>query len=174
MTIFIATLKPVLPILIMLCFPLLAKAENVLETKVKSAYVYHLINYVEWEKLPTDAFHICVLGADSMGMMLQQLTNREVKNLTLKIDTEGVENLELCQVLFIGGTLTNWSEIVTKLGNNNVLTISDYKDFARRGGMVGFYNQDNKIKLELNPVAMHAANLKISAKLMEVARIVQP
>lgn len=174
MTTFITTLKPTLPMLIMLCLPLLAKAEDVLETKVKSAYVYHLINYIEWAKLPTDAFHICVLGADSIGMMLREFTNRQVKNLPLKIDTENIENITLCQVLFIGGSVTNWSEIMTKLGDSNVLTVSDYKNFARHGGMVGFYSQDGKTKIELNPLAMHAANLKISAKLMEVARIVPP
>lgn len=174
MTSFIATLNPILPMLIMLCLPLFAKAENVLETQVKSAYVYHLINYIEWANLPTDAFHVCVLGADSMEERLRQFTNRQVKNLPLNIDTANVENFALCQVLFIGGSVTNWSEIMTKLGTKNILTVSDYKNFAQRGGMVGFYNQDGETKLELNPSAIHAANLKISAKLMEVARIVPP
>lgn len=174
MTTFIATLKPTLPMLIMLCLPLFAKAEDILETKVKSTYVYHLINYIEWARLPNDAFHICVLGADSMGAMLKKLINRQVKNLPPKIDIGIIEKPALCQVLFIGNSVTNWSEILAKLGDSNVLTVSDSENFAQRGGMVGFYSQDSKIKLELNPSAMHSANLKISAKLMEVARIVSP
>jgi len=33
--------------------------------------------------------------------------------------------------------------------------------------------QDNRVKLEINPVRARAANLKISAKLMEIARIAE-
>jgi hypothetical protein len=161
--------------LILLYLSFMAKAEeDVLETKVKSAYVYHLINYIEWAKLPDDAFHVCVLGADSMGTMLQELINRQVKNLPLKINAEDIENPTSCQVLFIGRSVENWHEIVAKLRNSNVLTVSDCENFAQHGGMVGFYNHEGKTKLELNPSAMRTANLKISAKLMEVARIVHP
>lgn len=173
MAIFTATLKRILLIL-MLFLPLLAKAEDPLETKVKSAYVYHLINYVEWAKLPDDAFHVCILGSDSMGTMLRELINRQVKNLPLKINAEDIENPALCQLLFIGRSISNWRDIVAKLQGGNVLTVSDSENFAQRGGMVGFYSQEGKTKLELNPAVIHAANLKISAKLMEVARIVPP
>lgn len=172
MAIFTATKKILL--ILMLFLPLLAKAEAPLETKVKSAYVYHLINYVEWAKLPDDEFHVCVLGSESMGAMLRELINRQVKNLPLKINAEEMENPALCQVLFIGRSVANWREIVTKLRNTSVLTVSDCENFALGGGMVGFYSQEGKTKLELNPSVMHAANLKISAKLMEVARIVSP
>lgn len=174
MTTFMTTLKPTLLMLIMLCLPLFAKATDALEMKVKSAYVYHLINYIEWARLPNDAFHICVLEADSMGVMLQKFINRQVKNLPLKINAKDIENLASCQVLFIGRSVANWHEIVAKLRNSNVLTVSDCEHFAQGGGMVGFYSHEGKTKLELNPSAMHAANLKISAKLMEVARIVPP
>jgi hypothetical protein len=170
----IETGKTILPMLILLCLPLFAKAEDALETKVKSAYVYHLINYIEWEKLPDDGFHVCVLGADSMEAMLRELINRQVKNLPLKINAEDIENPALCQVLFIGRSVANWREIIVKLKNSNVLTVSDCEHFAQGGGMVGFYSQEGKTKLELNPSVMHAANLNISAKLMEVARIVPP
>lgn len=147
-----------------------AHAEEDIENKVKSEYVYHLTNYIDWQKLPNDAFHVCVLGANAMGAMLNQLANRKVKNLPLKIEVEKLEN---CQVLFIGKSVGNWHEIVEKLRGEEVLTVSDLENFAQQGGMIGFYSREGKTKLEVNPASLHAANLKISAKLMELARIVK-
>lgn len=167
--------KRALQMLLLICMPLLTNAEDALETKVKSAYVFHLISFVEWEQLPNDAFHVCVLGASSMGVILNELSNRQVKNLPLKIDVKDIENhVTDCQVLFIGKDLGNWRDLLNQLHNADVLTVSDITDFAQRGGMVGFYEVDGKTKLELNPTMTKAANLKISAKLMELARIVSP
>ena len=167
------TAQYALQTLLLICVPWLTHAEDALETKVKSAYVFHLISFVEWEQLPSDAFHVCVLGASSIGVMLTELSNRQVKNLPLKIDVNNIENhIVDCQVLFIGKDMGNWRDILNKLHNEDVLTVSDITDFAQHGGMIGFYDVEGKTKLELNPTITKAANLKISAKLMELARIV--
>ncbi len=53
-----------------------------------------------------------------------------------------------------------------------MLTVSDQDGFARGGGIVGLYPEGGKIKLEINPDAARSANLRISAKLLELARTV--
>jgi len=152
--------------------PLSALAEDVLETKVKAAYLYHLLNYIDWPQLPGDALHICVLGADTLGAMLRELSDRQVKNLPLSIAIDDMDNPMACQVIFIGEGLANWQAMLEKLPAQGVLTVGDPADFAAQGGIVGFYSLDGKIKLELNPRAAQLANLKISSKLLEMARIV--
>lgn len=168
----ISALRRTLAMLLFTVLPFMTSADELLETKVKSAYLYHLVNYVDWAELPSDAFHICVLGADTMGGMLHELANRKVKNLPLQINVDDIENPATCQVLFIGQTVKNWQNIVNKLQGTSVLTVSDAESFVERGGMVGFYSLEGKTKLQLNPNTTKAANLKISVKLMEIARIV--
>jgi len=152
--------------------PLISHAEDNLETKVKAAYLYHLLNYINWPVLPVDALHICVLGDDTLGAMLRELSDRKVKNLPLAIETDGTDKLTICQVVFISNRLANWQALLAKLGDSSLLTVGDPDDFAAQGGIVGFYALDGKIKLELNPQAAQRANLKISSKLLEMARIV--
>lgn len=151
--------------------PLQAPAQS-LEAKVKAAYIFNLAKYVDWPSLPADAVHICVAGTDPIGVLLTELAGRSVKERPLKVDLNVTGDLSFCQVLFISRSETRWSDILTQARGNNVLTVSDMDNFARQGGIVGFYTDAGKVRLEINPAAAHTANLKISAKLMELARSV--
>ena len=153
-----------------LVLPATAQADSVLEAKVKAAYLFHLTKFVDWPNLPPDALHICVLGNDPVGGMLLELSDRQVKEHELKIDVNVPGDPALCQVLFISRSEKKWGEILARVRGASVLTVSDHEDFAQGGGVVGFYSESGKIKLEINPAAARKANLKISAKLMEMAR----
>lgn len=147
-----------------------AAVDGGLEAKVKAAYLYHLIKFVEWPPLPGDTFRVCVHGSEAVGGMLGELSNRQVRDRVLKVELDG--DPARCQLLFIGRTDKELPEHLARTRRQPILTVSDSDDFARRGGIVGFYSDAGKIRLEINPEAARAANLRISAKLMELARSV--
>ncbi len=149
-----------------------SQAEDDLALKVKAAYVFHLVKFVDWPGLPPDSLHICVTGSDAMSEMLGELANRQVKDRTLRIERGVPSDLAICQILFIGRAEKQWSSLLSRAGGLPVLTVSDLEDFARKGGVVGFYSEAGKIRLEINPDTARKAELRISAKLMEVARTV--
>lgn len=144
-----------------------------LEAKVKAAYLYHLTKFVEWPALPPDAVRICVVSADAVGGMLGELSNRQVQERPLKIEV-GISDPTRCQILFIGRDAPGSDDILVRVRGASVLTVSDREDFAREGGIVGFYPDDGKLKLEINPEAARAADIRISAKLLELSRKVGP
>jgi hypothetical protein len=53
-----------------------------------------------------------------------------------------------------------------------VLTVSEIAGFARSGGMIAFLVEENKVRLEINLDAASEARLKVSSKLIGVARLV--
>ena len=55
-----------------------------------------------------------------------------------------------------------------------VLTVGEADRFARRGGMIGFFFEDNRVRLEVNRAAAERAGLRVSSKLLAVARLVKP
>jgi hypothetical protein len=146
--------------------------EDELEAKVKAAYLYHLTRFVDWPALPPQEIRICVMGSEAVGHMLGELSNRRVRDRALKIELEGTSEPGHCQVLFIGRGERRLTEILKRARGSSALTVSDAEDFARQGGMVGFYAEAGKIKLEINPDNARAASLRISAKLLELARVV--
>ncbi|MFA5549095.1 MAG: YfiR family protein [Porticoccaceae bacterium] len=153
-------------------FTSLAAAENPLEAKVKAAYLFNLTKFVDWPDLPADALHICVIGSDAIGGLLGELRDRRVKDRPLRIDRNGGVVPGNCQVLFISRSEDGWRDILQGLSGSTVLTVSDRDSFASNGGMVGFYTESGKVKLEINPQAARDANLHISSKLLELARSV--
>lgn len=158
----------VLWLLALAALPAHAAMDTALETKVKAAYLYHLIKFVEWPALPSDQFRICVHGSRPLGDLLGELSNRAARDRPLKIEQDG--DTGRCQMLFIGRDEKAPAELLAQARKTGALTVGDQEDFARRGGMVGFYSESGKIKLEVNPEAARAANLKFSAKLLEIAR----
>ena len=149
-----------------------AAVNTALEAKVMAAYVFHMIKFVEWPALPEDGFRICVHDDDAVSTLLSELANRTVRDRPLRIETDG--DLARCQVLFLGRGEKSLGDILPKTRRQGVLTVSAQSDFARKGGIVGFYMDAGKLRLEVNPEAAKAANLRMSAKLLELSRTVPP
>lgn len=143
-----------------------------LETKVKAAYLFHLIKFVDWPSLPVGEIRLCILGSDAVGSMLGELANRQVRERRLRVEVDNVADPAQCQVLFLGRDEKRLPDLLRRLKGSSVLTVSDAEDFARRGGMVGFYAEAGKIMLEINAETARVANLRISSKLLELARTV--
>lgn len=162
---------PLLALLAAMAAPA-APADSELQAKVEAAYLFNLTKFVEWPALPPNEVRICVLGADAVGSMVTGLSGRPVRDRPLKIEVDSVADPTACQILFIGRGEARLPEILQRVRGAAVLTVSDAEDFARRGGMVGFYADGGRIKLEINPDTARAANLRLSAKLLEVARTV--
>lgn len=81
--------------------------------------------------------------------------------------------MEKCHVLFVGKSEDKQLvRILDRLRDWNVLTVSDIGDFAQRGGIIGLTKKEDKIHFEINLDASKMAGLRISSRLLKLARIV--
>ena len=53
-----------------------------------------------------------------------------------------------------------------------MLTVGESEHFVEQGGMIGFFLEDNKVRFEINLTAAEHAKLKISARLLSLAKTV--
>jgi hypothetical protein len=150
------------------------------EYPVKAAFLYHFVEFVEWPRaspLPPSKVTIGVLGRDPFGDVLDKaILGKTVAGRTLVIRRfASIEALERCEILFIGSSeMARLPEILARLGTAPVLTVGEADRFARRGGMIGFFHEDNRVRLEVNRPAAEQAGLRVSSKLLSVARLVEP
>ena len=149
-----------------------------LETRVRAAYVYNFLTFVEREKAepePEDApVRVCVLGDEALLAQLKGLSGRPVRGRPLEVFS-GAEAgpLPSCHLLVIGRSeAARLPEILRTVSGTSVLTVSDIPRFSRSGGMIGFRTEGGRVRIEVNPGAAAAAGLRMSAKLLEVARVV--
>ena len=60
-----------------------------------------------------------------------------------------------------------------ELTGASILTVADTRGSAQQGSIVDFILQDNKVRFEFNTDAAERAQLKISSKLLSLAKIVR-
>jgi hypothetical protein len=146
------------------------------EYQVKAAYLYNFGRFIEWPARPTspssDDFLVCVLGQDPFGDTLDHAiaganigTRHVLARRIAKPDETGG-----CQILFISASEERQlAPIVNAVSKSAVLTVSDIPNFTRRGGMIQFVTEGNRVRFEINLTPADAAGLAVSSDLLKVA-----
>jgi len=81
------------------------------------------------------------------------------------------EALKKCHVLFFHATKGhNYHDFLELVRDSNVLTVGDMKDFTAKGGIIGFVVEKGKVRFEINLTTARRAKLKISSKLLRLAK----
>lgn len=150
------------------------------EYQLKAVFLMNFAKFVEW---PTTAFrsaqspiNLCVLGEDSFGHDLDDAVRGQLagdRALAVKRLAQ-VQREDSCHVLFVSGAEKARTErVLGVLRNTPTLTVGEGDDFAAAGGMIGLLIDDNRIRFEVNLDAADNAGLKISSKLLKLARNVR-
>lgn len=149
------------------------------EYAIKAAFLYHFTRYVQWPSAAgsaDDVFVVGVLGDDPFGEHLAEITKKKTAD-DRKIAVRRFKELDEytpCHILFVSASEADQLEAtLAKLRGAYALIVGDTGGYARRGVMVNFYLEQNKVRIEVNRGAAEREGLKISSKLLRLARIVQ-
>jgi hypothetical protein len=156
-----------------------AAGEQVSEHQVKAAFLLNFTKFVEW---PQAAFGdqrspiaICVLGEDPIGGALDQLVEGEVvdgRRVVVRRLKEPPASKQ-CQVLFVSPAIKDVSQMLSALGSG-ILTVSEDSDrFLRDGGVISFVIENRHVRFDINQSAAESEGLKLSSRLLRVARSVE-
>jgi hypothetical protein len=148
------------------------------EYQVKATYLYNFGKFVKWPT-PTakgDSFAVCVLGQDPFGPILDATLAGEAldgKPVVLRRVLRPQHAAD-CRILFISSTEEkHLKEILTVLDESGVLTVSDMPGFTKRGGIIQFIFEGEKIRFEINLASAENAKLVLSSELLKVAASVK-
>ncbi|NQU07061.1 MAG: YfiR family protein [Candidatus Abyssubacteria bacterium] len=151
-----------------------------LEYRIKAAFIFNFTKFVQW---PVDSFEddntpitLGIIGNDPFGSILEEtFEERTAQGRKIVVERfDGIEQASDCHLLFISDSQAKrLQHVFSKLDDLPILTIGEMEFFAQDGGIIGFYIRKNKVKFEINPEAAKSKRLKISSKLLNLARIVQ-
>jgi hypothetical protein len=150
------------------------------ENAVKATFLYNFTKFVEWPEgafeSPESSIILCILGEDIFGEAVKVIENKTAGGRQLVIRySQSVAEIGGCHVLFISASEKKaFPRILEALRGVPVLTVSDAETFTQHGGIIRFFREDNKIRFEINLTAAKAARLKISSRLLKLARIFKP
>ncbi len=166
--------------LLPLSSPASAKGEESNEYRVKLAFLYNFAHFVEW---PADSFRdsaapldICVAGENPFqGEIEQTLRGRTVEGHPVEVrKLNPGENPHDCQMIFVRATEKKGTpRILASSKGSSILTVGEVKGFAERGGIINLTSVENQLRFEINLDAAAQTRLKISSKLLALAKIVK-
>lgn len=153
-----------------------SKAE---EYQIKAAFLFHFAQFVEW---PEGAFQeadsplvYCTIGKDPFqGALEESFKGKMIGSHSLQVRhlKEGGA-AQGCHVAFLGKAAgRHIQDELASLRGNPVLTVGETEQFVKESGMIGFSLEENKIRFDINLEAAEQAKLKISARLLALAKTV--
>ena len=150
------------------------------EYHLKALFLYNFGGYVEW---PADAFSsgqdpfvIGVLGSSPVDVTLKEISaTKRINGRKIVVQRfASLDSLTPCQILFIARDVAPQQQVaaISRLQSHPVLVVGESPNFSGRGGCVNFIIEANRIRFEINIDAAKQHRLKISAKLLALAKIV--
>ena len=155
------------------------QAQSATEYQVKAAFLFNFAKFVEW---PADSFpgadaslQICLPGKDPFGHEFEEVIgDKSVNGHRIEvIHPSGVPQARGGQIIFVASSeKKRVPEILRGLRGSSALTVGDTPGFAGIGGIINFVLDDGRVRFEINTKAAERAHLKISARLLTVAKLI--
>lgn len=147
------------------------------EYEIKAAFIYQIARLIEWpqERVGGIPPRLCLQGGNPFGTALDSIRGRALNGREMDVALlDPGADLRGCTLLFIAAPAEkSLDRIVALSRDTGLLTLADTEGFAQRGAMVNFFLENGKVRFEINLEAARRGGLKISSKLLSLARIVE-
>jgi hypothetical protein len=154
---------------------------TIAEYRIKAAFLLKFVGFIDW---PASAFDrsdaplvIGVLGGDALAGELEQIASgRQVNGHPIRVRrlARGDPATGL-QALFVGrAEVARLGAIASASDAAPVLLVSESEAALAQGSAINFVVVDDKVRFDVGLRSVNRAGLKISARLLAVARAVQP
>jgi hypothetical protein len=150
------------------------------EYAIKAAYIYNFGRYVEWPPASfpdsQSPFVIGVLGSDPFGALLDEIVqSKKIEGRPIAARRfASMAEYRPCHILFVSAAASPEQKLAAiKMAQDSpVLLVGEDPGLAERGATINFFIEQNKIRFEINAEAARREQLKISSKLLSLAKIV--
>lgn len=151
------------------------------EYALKAAFVLNFARFTEWPEKPSQgedagSRFVCVAGNTALQKAFQSIDGKLSDNRTVRVHAITRANqLEKCDIIFIGKN-TNRStllQILSAVKGKPVLVIGETPNFLKFGGVINFFIKDGNLHFAINPKRADQQQVKISARLLKLATIVE-
>ncbi len=149
------------------------------EAEIRAAFILNFAKFTEWPSgvfADTDTpLTVGFVGADDIRIAFAALSAGKVVNgrklFALQIDS--LPNAPHCQILFFKAAKKDLAAGALGVASNvRALTIGESDNFLARGGIIRLFVDDNRMRFDVNIGAANRAKLRLSSKLLALARSV--
>ncbi|GJL54753.1 MAG: hypothetical protein NPIRA02_18850 [Nitrospirales bacterium] len=155
-----------------------AFADSPREYQVKAAFLYHFVQFTEWPEHvftgPDMRIRICVYGDDPfaeylVGTFMGKMLHARRFRIQPRVSASTSHS---CHVIFLNREIdATRPDVRRALQRSQALTVGEADDFLEQGGMIQFYRVEKNIRFAINPNALKRKQIRLSSKLLRLARV---
>lgn len=168
-----------LSLLLVLGWTSLAQAQTAAEATVKAAFLYKFAGYVEW---PTGAFPtpeapivIAVSGSEDVAAELERLVpGRNVNGRAVHVRRLREGDTTTAHIVFVGRGDRSARATVRTAQQHGALVVTEGERGLELGGAINLVSVDDRIGFEVSLESAEKSGVRISARLLPIARRVVP
>ena len=153
-----------------------AEADALTEPIARAAVLYNLATYATWpeERASLPDLVIGVAGPDPVLQALASVHGKRVQGRTIRVrEIRPEDDPQTCDILYVPGTFTRTYALLRAVENAPVLTVGDRAAAERPGTAVRVFFEHSRLRLEIELSAVERANLRISSKVLSLARVLR-
>lgn len=150
------------------------------EYQLKAVFLYNFAKFIDWPSntfvTRQSPFVICILGVDPFGTTIDEtLKGKTVEDRAVVIErAKEPAEVRHCQIVFVSASERHrLPEILTVLQGTSALIVGDTDRFTDSGGTIQLMLEQNRIRFTINTDAAEGAGLRISSKLLALAKVVR-
>ena len=147
--------------------------------EIKADMLFNIAKFIRW---PDSSFEktegqlvFTILGVDPLAEALAaNLSTKTINGHPVFVRVvRRIQDTAGSQILYIASSESGrMAEVLRAVEGSSALTVADSSGFVGAGGMVDFSDVKTRIRFEINQARAERAGLKISAKLLALARVV--
>ncbi|HEY7496877.1 MAG TPA: YfiR family protein [Vicinamibacterales bacterium] len=154
-----------------------ARSQTATIDEVKAAFLFNFAKFVEWPDGDAGPLQIGVLGNDNVSDSLREIVRGKSVNGRSLASRRVTANDDLASLdlFFVGASeKSRIPDLLKRLDGTSVLTVSDVDKFCHQGGVIALTQEGNHVRFDINLDAAERSKLKVSSKLLALARTVHP
>ncbi|CAD5272682.1 conserved exported hypothetical protein [Alteromonas sp. 38] len=134
--------------------------------KLKAAYMFNFTKFMTWSSINTDSVNFCVQNDEAFQQFLTQLVESRPSSSVTPIRIVVLDGKQSCTFAF----LTKNDDSLLNLTTSTII-ISDLPNLIDRPSVFTFYEENNRLRFEIDLAEAERLNLSISSELLKVAKI---
>ena len=146
---------------------------------MQGTFLFKILRFVDWPgsafSSDADPLVVCVISAEAASESLRLASaGKRIRGRRLEVRAIGDHTgADGCHVVFSGASKAELRALVASLSGRAILSVSGERRFAEWGGAISLALVRGKIDFAVNRRSLDEADIRISAKLLRLARLIE-
>lgn len=156
----------------------IAQVASMSEPAVKAQLLFNFAKFADWPAAQlgdTAPISVCVSDPAVASEFETFSAGKSIGQHPLKLTRVKIDDsIRTCTILYVGKLdAKKQDQLMTLLAGTTTLTVGDAEDFALRGGMIGLYLDQGRMKFAVNRDAVQRTGITLSSQMLTFAKLVR-